>query len=266
MRLTHEQLDEYYDKGVLIIPDKFTAEECSMMRRELRNLAKPGIPGVVLEENGLVRALHGCHMQSNIFEGLTHHAHMLEPVLQILNTDVYVHQFKINMKLAFGGELWPWHQDYIFWKYEDGMPESHVVNIAVFLDDITEFNGPLFLLPRSHHLGLVEVEAKAPHQNEEDWMNNVSADLRYTVPNQIVAAEEAKNGMVSATGKAGSIMLFHPNTIHGSCPNISPRDRELLVITYNSVDNIPHFPRNPRPEFLAGHNFKPLKVHRNPWE
>jgi ectoine hydroxylase len=35
---------------------------------------------------------------------------------------VYIYQFKINVKAAFGGDVWQWHQDYIFWRNEDGMP------------------------------------------------------------------------------------------------------------------------------------------------
>lgn len=236
-----------------------------MLRNELKRLSKPGDPGVVLEENGLVRALHGCHLYSSIFEGLTHHAHLLEPAMQILGTEAYVHQFKINLKLAFGGEVWPWHQDYIFWKYEDGMPNPHVVNIAVFLDDITEFNGPMYMLPGSHRLGLIDAVAKAAEEGKEEWHNNVSANLRYTVPNEVVVEQEKKHGMISATGKAGSILIFDPNTIHGSSPNISPNDRELLVITFNSVTNTPDLPANPRPEFLVSRNFSPLHVRKNPW-
>ena len=34
-----------------------------------------------------------------------------------------MHQFKLNAKAAFEGEVWQWHQDYGTWARDDGMPE-----------------------------------------------------------------------------------------------------------------------------------------------
>jgi ectoine hydroxylase len=80
----------------------------------------------------------------------------------MLKSDANVHQFKINSKAAYRGDVWEWHQDYIFWQREDGMPTARVVNAVVFLDDVNEFNGPLLLIPTSHHLGVIDVPAYDP--------------------------------------------------------------------------------------------------------
>ena len=48
-----------------------------------------------------------------------------------------MHQFKVNAKAAFDGDVWQWHQDYGTWKRDDEMPEPRAMNIAVFLDDVT---------------------------------------------------------------------------------------------------------------------------------
>jgi ectoine hydroxylase len=45
------------------------------------------------------------------------------------------------VKHAFGGESWAWHQDYVVWKAADNLPQPRVVNVAVFLDEVNEFNG-----------------------------------------------------------------------------------------------------------------------------
>jgi ectoine hydroxylase len=42
--------------------------------------------------------------------------------MQILGEDVYMHQFKINGKQAFDGDVWQWHQDYGTWQADDDMP------------------------------------------------------------------------------------------------------------------------------------------------
>jgi hypothetical protein len=43
---------------------------------------------------------------------------------------------------------------------------------------------------------------------------------------------------------------------------MSPHDRRLLLITYNSVDNVPEPVADPRPEFLASRDTSALTA----WE
>ena len=68
---------------------------------------------------------------------------------------LYMHQYKINAKAAFEGEVWQWHQDYGTWARDDGMPEPRAMNIAVFLDEVMPINGPLMFIPRSHKHGVL---------------------------------------------------------------------------------------------------------------
>lgn len=256
MKLSAGQKQQYQDQGFVIIPDVFSREDLVTWRTEAERLAQEGGPGVVLEENGLVRALHGCHQQSNTFADLVRHPNLLQPSRDLLGCDTYVHQFKINVKAAFGGDVWPWHQDFIFWHLEDGMPRPEVVNIAIFLDKVDAFNGPLYMLPGSHKVGMITSEA---NNTVEGWKANVSAKLKYTVPQKRVAELEAENGIVAATGKAGSIMLFDANLVHASVPNITPHRRELLIVTYNSVYNTLEPGESKRPEFLASRDFRALE-------
>ena len=39
---------------------------------------------------------------------------------------------------------------------DDDMPEARAMNIAIFLDEVNEFNGPLMFIPGSH-AGVVDV-------------------------------------------------------------------------------------------------------------
>jgi len=57
-------------------------------------------------------------------------------------------------------------------------------------------------------------------------------------------------GVVSCKGRSGSVLFFHPNVVHGSGNNMSPFNRTLILVTYNSTTNVPHFPEKRRPEFL----------------
>jgi hypothetical protein len=51
--------------------------------------------------------------------------------------------------------VWQWHQDYGTWKNDDLMPTERAMNVAIFLDDVNEFNGPLMFIPGSHKKGVV---------------------------------------------------------------------------------------------------------------
>ncbi|MGH9143045.1 MAG: phytanoyl-CoA dioxygenase family protein, partial [Vicinamibacterales bacterium] len=117
-------------------------------------------PGRVFERDGrTVRALHGCHLHSPIMKNLACLRRLVKVAMALVEDDVYIYQFKINMKAAFSGDVWKWHQDFIYWRDEDGMPECRVVNIGLYLDDVTEMNGPLLVIPGSHRGGVIDGHA-----------------------------------------------------------------------------------------------------------
>ena len=259
MKLSPEQLAAYEEDGFLLLENVFSDSEVDTFVDEIERLKDIDTPSRVLEESsGLVRALHGCHLDSVIFGELIRKKRMLDPAVQILGDDVYVFQFKVNCKEAFGGEVWKWHQDYILWKYEDQMPEPLATNHMIFLDEVTEFNGPLIVIPGSHKDGCIDRKSNRSETGAGDWEENVSADLKYTLDGETVARMTVNGGMVAPKGPRGSVLLFHPNLAHGSAPNISPIHRRLLIVTYNRTDNAPQPEHLWRPEFLVGRDTSPL--------
>ena len=65
-------------------------------------------------------------------------------------------QSKINGKMAFEGDVWQWRQDYGTWNNDDLTPIERAMNVAIFLDGMNEFNGPLMFIPGSHKMGVVD--------------------------------------------------------------------------------------------------------------
>jgi ectoine hydroxylase len=211
MRLSDQQFAEYEREGLLLIPGYFSSSEIEVMRREVDALAHEDRASRVLETDKVtVRALHGCHLDSEVFGSLTRLPRLLEPAQRLLGGDVYVHQFKVNMKAAFGGDVWPWHQDYVFWLKEDGMATPRATNIAILADDVTEFNGPMYFIPGSHRAGVIDVpELVADDPGSSDgWVANVSAKLKYTLDRHTVAGLVDRFGMVSPKGPAGSVAHY----------------------------------------------------------
>jgi ectoine hydroxylase len=261
MYVTDEQVRQYREDGYLFLPGCFSAAEVAEMNGELPAIFAEDTPARVLEKGtGQVRSVYGSHSSNELFGRLVRDPRILEPARAILESDVYVHQFKINAKLAFVGEVWEWHQDYIFWQKEDGMPTSRVINVTVFLDDVTEFNGPLLFIPGSHKAGVMDPgKRKGDASDGPAWAADVAADLSYTLTKEMIAEWVEARGIVAPKGPAGSVLLFDANVAHGSGPNMSPIDRKLMLVTYNSVLNIPEPRENPRPEFLCARDHSPVQ-------
>ena len=95
-----------------------------------------------------VRTNFAAHMYSEPFARLARHPRMVEPIVQLFGEAVYMHQFKINGKMAFDGDVWQWHQDYgdLEERRRDARA-ARAMNVAIFLDEVNEFNGPLMFIP-----------------------------------------------------------------------------------------------------------------------
>lgn len=202
-------------------------------------------------------------MTNEVARRLAYRPRILEPAMQILDGKVYIYQFKINAKAAFAGDVWEWHQDYIFWRNEGGMPTPRVVNAVIFLDEVNEFNGPLIFIPGSHKDGVIGVAAREAHpssyQTSPEWITNFTASLKYFLQKEVLATLVEKYGMV-AKGPAGSVLFFHGNIVHGSATNMSPFDRKIVIVTFNHIKNVPvPTGKKPRPEFLANRDCTPAE-------
>ena len=256
MMLQDGQLHRYDEDGFLLLPDCFSGEEVEIITREWDLLRTRDLPGQVKErDQQTIRSLYGAHTCSDVMDRVARHPRLVGPVRQILGDDLYVHQFKINSKAAFAGDLWPWHQDYIYWQAEDGMRQARVVTAALFLDDVNEFNGPLLFVPQSHRAGVIRPPAR---QGGAGWQSHVSADLTYTVSHDVLERLVETHGIVSPKGRRGSVLLFHGNVVHGSASNMSPFPRKMLLVTFNAVSNALPPADSPRPAFLASRDFTPI--------
>jgi len=198
---------------------------------------------------------------------LTRDSRTLGLAQTILGGDLYVHQSKVNAKLGLDGDLWAWHQDYSFWLLEDGIKSPNLTTVAIFLDDVTEFNGPIFFIPGSHKLPVVTCtmsEVPDAYEGSAPWIINLTADIKYSVRKDSLATLVNTHGIVAPKGPRGSALFFHSNIVHGSTSNMSPFDRLLALVTYNCVDNLPSAVSNSRPDFLCSRDYTPLKVLDGP--
>jgi ectoine hydroxylase len=252
MRLTPRQLSEFDEQGYLFLPDCFSDEEVAVLRMEAEAIYATDRKEVWRDKSGAPRTAFAAHTYNEAFRLLSRHPRLVEPLQQLFGEPVYVHQFKINAKAPFDGEVWQWHQDYGTWARDDGMPEPRAMNIAVFLDEVMAINGPLMFIPKSHRKGVLA----AGHD-----LKTTSYPL-WTLDNETItrlceeAAPAGGAGIVAPTGKPGTVLMFHGNLVHASPPNITPYPRKIVYLTLCAVSN--HITRFTREDWIAHRDFTPI--------
>jgi ectoine hydroxylase len=214
-------------------------------RREAYNVREKG--------SEAVRTNFAAHLYSEPFARLARHPRMVNPVTDLFDEEVYMHQFKINGKMAFEGDVWQWHQGYGTWLNDDMMPTHRAMKVAIFLDEVNEFNGPLMFIPGSHKKGVVQAKHDLTTTSYPLW----------TVDNALIRelverAGGRSGGIVSPKGPAGSMILFHSCLVHASSSNLSPWNRVSVYLSLCAVSN--HIRRFKRPEFIAHRDFTPISV------
>ncbi|NDF92764.1 MAG: proline hydroxylase, partial [Betaproteobacteria bacterium] len=113
MKLTQQQLEQFEQDGYLFFPSLFSEQEMRVLRHEVPAIYREFRPEIIREKNGVTpRTSFAAHTYSDVFAKLARHPRMVEPVQQYFGEPVYMHQFKINGKMAFEGDVWQWHQDY----------------------------------------------------------------------------------------------------------------------------------------------------------
>jgi ectoine hydroxylase len=181
MKLTERQIQQFDRDGYLFFPSLFTEPEMQVLADEVPVIYAERRPENVREKNSTaVRTNFAAHMYSNVFAKLARHPRMVEPVTDLLGEDVYMHQFKINGKAAFDGDVWQWHQDYGTWKNDDLMPEPRAMNVAIFLNEVNEFNGPLMFIPGSHKIGVLDAAHDTATTSSPLWTVNNDTSVRWS--------------------------------------------------------------------------------------
>jgi ectoine hydroxylase len=245
--LSPEQLEAFDELGWLFLPECFDAAETSLLREEARAIYATERQEVWRETSGAPRTAFAAHTYNEAYRILGAHPRLIGPVEQLLGEAVYMHQFKVNAKAAFDGEVWQWHQDYGTWARDDGMPEPRAMNIAVFVDEVLPINGPLMLIPRSHKQGVLP----AAHDR-----GTTSYPL-WTLDHDTVRRLADAGGIVAPTGPPGGVLLFHGNLVHGSAANMTPYGRVIVYLTLCAVSN--HIRTPTRPDWIAHRDFAPIQ-------
>src|SRR5215472_13732351 len=156
MKLTSEQIRSFDEQGYVFFPGCFSEEEVAVLRSEADGILRSNRQEVWREKSGAPRTAFAAHTFNETFRLMAHHPRLVEPLMQLFGEPVYVHQFKLNAKAAFEGDVWQWHQDYGTWARDDGMPQprpmiipkSHKQGVLAAGHDKTTTSYPLWTLDK----------------------------------------------------------------------------------------------------------------------
>lgn len=253
--LSADQVASYQQDGFILLENVFGPDEVGSLLDEVRHMGDDSgaaREGEVVREPGsnAVRSVFRVHESSERMANLARDPRLIHVARQILASEVYIHQSRANLKPGFKGKEFYWHSDFETWHVEDGMPAMRALSCLVMLTDNNACNGPLMLVPGSHR-HFISCVGATPDENYKESLRQ----QEYGVPDQTSLQWLVdKGGIRPVVARAGAVVFFDCNTMHGSSGNISPWPRANIFMVYNSVDNRLNAPCHglkPRPEYIA---------------
>ena len=96
--LNSNQLNDYSNEGYVFVPELLPAAEISAVMTQLPELSTLQRPEVIFEKDSqTVRSLMNIHTYSKAADKLIRHQSIIDPVKQLLESDVYVFQCVLNL-------------------------------------------------------------------------------------------------------------------------------------------------------------------------
>ncbi|MBK3530751.1 ectoine hydroxylase [Streptomyces sp. MBT67] len=258
-----KDLQSYEHDGFLSIEQLITPDEVAAYRAELDRLVSDPLiradeRSIVEKQTQNVRSVFEVHKISEVFARLVRDERVVGRARQILGSDVYVHQSRINVKPGFGASGFYWHSDFETWHAEDGLPNMRTVSVSIALTENFDTNGGLMIMPGSHK-SFLGCAGETPKDNYKKSLQMQDAG---TPSDEALTKMADRHGIKLFTGKAGSATWFDCNAMHGSGDNITPYARSNVFIVFNSVENAAQEPFSApvrRPEFIGARDFTPVK-------
>ena len=256
-----QTLQGFESKGYLAIDQLVDPEELEVLRVELRRMSED--PSVRADERTIieaksqeVRSIFDVHRTSEVFKKIANDPRVVGLARQILGSEVYIHQSRVNFKPGFEGKEFSWHSDFETWHAEDGMPDPRAVSISISLTDNYSFNGPLMIMPGSHKK-FISCGGETP---EDNYKKSLIMQGAGTPDKETLTRFADEFGIDVLEGKAGGAVMFDSNAMHASNGNVSPYPRSNIFIVFNSVENTlvePFGADQPRPDYIGVRDFTP---------
>jgi ectoine hydroxylase-related dioxygenase (phytanoyl-CoA dioxygenase family) len=229
--LTDRQIEDYRRDGYLVIPRLIEGEQLAELRTLTDRIVSEARGVAANDELYDLEPSHTAalprvrRLKPAIFKRYAFfHALVREPKIvailqQLLGPSIRLYGGKLNMKSASYGSPVEWHQDWAFYPHTN----DDVLATGIYLDDCDLDNGPLMVIPGSHH--------------GPTWDHH--ADGRFCGAMDPAHCDIDLGKAVPLMGPAGSMTIHHARLVHGSALNTSNRQRRLLLHEYTAADAWP---------------------------
>ncbi|MEU4223625.1 phytanoyl-CoA dioxygenase family protein [Nonomuraea sp. NPDC026600] len=188
-----------------------------------RNVLDPGLIAEASDHVAWLQAkhpdLHGEDLGTELVAGdpfwvrLVGDDRLLDIAELFLGPDLALFASHYISKPPFSGKAVLWHQDGAYWPLEP----MRVITLWLAVDESTPENGCMRVIPGSHREALHELRQR------DDIENVLGSESAVTV-------DESK--AVDLVLSPGDVEVHHPNILHASNANTSPKRRCGLTIRY----------------------------------
>jgi phytanoyl-CoA hydroxylase len=230
----------YQDNGYLVVHDALSAGEIDDLRRETVAIcrgARGAVHGILPHspdesDDEVMRnylCIHFPHKISTVMEKYVAHPAIVEVLTGVIGANVKCMQSMLFIKAA-GKPGQAWHQD------EDFIPtrDRSLTGAWIAMDDATIDNGCLWVLPGSHHHGIL-------------WEMRKQDDPRFDCTDESYGFPYRDEDAIPVEVKAGAVVFFNGYLLHRSLPNTRPSGyRRVLVNHYMSAESL--LPWMPSPD------------------
>lgn len=177
----------------------------------------------------LRRVMNPCDV-SEVYEAAIRNAPFVDMVADLIGPDVKFHHCKLNIKLPGMATRVDYHSDHAFEPHTN----TDMVTVLLLLDDMSEANGCLRIVPGSHRRFY-------DHFRDGEFVGAIDPAL----------AEELAPRAAPVEGQAGDVCLMHSMALHGSGPNLGTAPRRLLIAEYLAADAWPLTRSNVKSRFTG---------------
>ncbi len=248
--LSQTEINQFNRDGYLVVRDAISKNQLSKLAGELqawieesRNHTVPfghptidGRPRFDMGEehsfkNPALRRVNNPSDISKSYFEIMSNARTLDMVVDLIGPNVKFHHCKINLKCPGANTTVHYHQDFAFTPHSN----DDVITTLLMLDDVTENNGCLMVVPGSH---------KGPMYSlfqGDQFVGRVTEKIE----------SNFQRLQIPVIGPAGAVCLMHTRLAHGSVANNSCNPRGLYICVYTAADAIP-LAANPMPNVNEG--------------
>ena len=227
MSLTSAQLEQFHQRGYVVVPHFFDPRQTRAIRLEVQRLQRVGkLRNVATAGDGQTpvtgqRNLQLCplYQDSTFFRALPFAPQVVQAVQALIGDPVVLHLDQVFLKPGGDGMGTNWHQDNAYFRIADPR-QGTAMWIAVH--DATVANGTLRVIPDAW---------RDPFPHSRDPMSDHHIRM---YPD---ARQESR--AVDCEIQAGGVVFFCYGTPHATGPNRTDRDRAGVAYHFLTAEAIP---------------------------